>query len=55
MRLPTVENRLSDTSEVDALLGTTAGFTLSDIVKSTTTGHAAARAVAREQESVDAD
>jgi flotillin len=31
------------------MLGTTAGFTLSDIVKSTTTGQAAARAVVREQ------
>lgn len=40
---------VSQFSEVDALLGATAGFTLSDIVKSTTTGQAAARAVVREQ------
>ena len=39
---------VSQFSEVDALLGATAGFTLSDIVKSTTTGQAAARAVVRE-------
>jgi flotillin len=40
---------VSQFSEVDALLGATAGFTLSDIVKSSTTGQAAARAVVREQ------
>ena len=46
---------VSQFSEVDALLGATAGFTLSDIVKSTTTGQAAARAVARETADVPTD